>query len=97
MSKTFERALTVRGDRSRGRRPYIDFRGLLYSSRQLRDRPELIGKKIILLIDPDDISILGARLENGQKLEPLEMLRIPHRIKTFAQVRMTYEKQLPSE
>jgi len=62
----FEKVVrTVRGNSAQGRRPYIEFEGVRYQNEVLDRSPHLIGKKLFLYVDADDLRCLQARLENG--------------------------------
>lgn len=55
-----KKVVTVRGSRSKGRRPYIQFLRAHYTSSYLSDAWGLIGKKVILHIDENDLRAVSA-------------------------------------
>jgi len=57
--------VTVRGGKQEGRRPYIRYEHVRYSSESLRKTPSLAGQKFILSIDFDDLSSIRAYLMDG--------------------------------
>jgi hypothetical protein len=59
---------TVRGGRASGRRPYVQIDGVRYTSPVLSQAPGLIGKKLIIEVDEDDMRLCKAYLENGGEL-----------------------------
>jgi putative transposase len=63
---------TVVGNPETGRRPYIEFFEERYTSKVLAESPELIGKKLKLDVDEDDISTLFASYPDGTELGVLE-------------------------
>lgn len=60
--------LTVRGSREDGRRPYVQIDRVKYTSPVLADCPALIGRKLIVDIDEEDMRCVKAYLENGDEL-----------------------------
>ncbi len=64
----FETTRIVRGDLTKGRRPYIEFEGVRYTSAVLARSPELVGKTLRLLVDPDDVRLVKAFLPNAAEL-----------------------------
>lgn len=77
---------TVRGSISSGRRPYISYKGVEYRNDVLAYSMGLIGQKIMLEINPDDIRTIKAYFSNGAELGMLiatgEWGRKPHSLKT---------------
>jgi transposase InsO family protein len=55
----------IRGNVAEGRRPYINLEGARYRSDVLARSPELIKKKLKLIMDPDDARSVTAYLPNG--------------------------------
>lgn len=58
----------VRGRAEKGKAPHITFEGALYRNDILARSPDLIGEKLTLIIDPDDIRSITAFLPNGAEL-----------------------------
>jgi hypothetical protein len=58
----------VRGDIRTGRRPYVDCEGARYRNDVLARSPELIKKKLSLVMDPEDARSVTAYLPNGAAL-----------------------------
>lgn len=58
----------IRGDISKGIRPFINFEGARYVSDILVNTYSLVGKKITLIINVDDIRFVKAFLEDGSEL-----------------------------
>jgi putative transposase len=77
-----EASRIVRGNIKNGRRPYIEFEGARYQNDVLARTPDLIGKRLTLSIDPEDIRSLVAYLPDGSELGILSALgfwgRTPH-------------------
>lgn len=66
--------VTVQGSRAKGRRPYVQLMNHRYTSDVLADGYDLTHAKIILEIDPDDITVVKAFLaDNGKPLGYLHM------------------------
>jgi hypothetical protein len=63
-------ALTVRvrGNREKGRRPYIQYRGVHYASPILSGAHDLIGEPIQVHVRPDDLRTLKAFHTNGEEI-----------------------------
>lgn len=55
----------VRGGKKEGRRPYIQYENVRYSSENLAKTPSMIGQKLELNVDYDKMHIINAYLENG--------------------------------
>lgn len=58
----------VRGNIDTGRRPYIQFEGTEYRSDELSSSFDMCGKKIVLLINPDDLRTVRAFNEDGSEI-----------------------------
>jgi len=58
----------VRGGRSSGRRPYVEIDGARYTNPVLAQSGALIGRKLIVEIDEDDMRFIKAYLDNGAEL-----------------------------
>lgn len=58
----------VRGNISSGRRPYVEFEGARYQNDVLARTPDLIGKRLTLSVEPDDIRSIKAYLPDGSEL-----------------------------
>jgi putative transposase len=63
---------TVRGGRTSGRRPYVEIDGVRYTNPVLAQSAALIGRKLIVEIDEDDMRFVRAYLENGAELGNLK-------------------------
>ena len=63
-----EASRIVRGNFRLGRRPYIEFEGAHYRNDVLARTPDLIGKRLTLSVNPEDIRSLVAYLPNGSEL-----------------------------
>lgn len=61
----------VRGNIRQGRRPYIEFEGARYKNDVLSRTPDLIGKRLTLIVNPDDIRSLVAYLPGGAEFGTL--------------------------
>ncbi len=55
----------VRGSIASGKAPHINYEGGKYRNDVLARSPDLIGKKITLIIDPSDVRLITAFLPNG--------------------------------
>jgi hypothetical protein len=58
----------VRGDVKDGRRSYVQFENVRYTNAVLSRSPELNGKRLRLVVDPENASSLRAFLPNGSEL-----------------------------
>lgn len=66
------KTVTVRGNPKKGRAPYIQTNGFRYTSELLVDGPAYVGQKLIIEVDPDDITTVLAYSERTNKpLGPL--------------------------
>ena len=63
---------TVRGGRTSGRRPYVEIDGVRYTNPVLAQSAALIGRKLIVEIDEDDMRFVRAYLDNGAELGNLK-------------------------
>ena len=76
----------IRGSVKHGKRPYITYKGVEYRNDILSQSMGLIGQKIIIDINPDDISIIRGFFEDGTELGILtavgEWGRRRHSLKT---------------
>ena len=61
----------VHGNVARGERPYISFMHVRYTSEQLARRSNLIGKRLRVYFDAQDLRTLRAFTEDGQSLQDL--------------------------
>ena len=72
----------VRGNLAQGRRPYVEIDGVLHTNQLLAQCAVLIGQKIIVHIDNDDMRHVMAFLPDGQPLGALVAQsgwnRVPH-------------------
>lgn len=60
-----KRTVSVCGNSKKGRRPYVQFMRVRYSSALLADGWGLIGKKVIIYIDESDLRVLTAFTRDG--------------------------------
>jgi hypothetical protein len=60
--------VTVRGGRKTGRRPYIQIDRVHYTSPLLAGAGQLVGTKLLIDIDEEDMRQVRAFLENGEEL-----------------------------
>lgn len=63
--------VTVRGSQKSGRRPYIQFCSVRYSSDFLRGKYSLVGKKITIVVNQADARVIRAFNDIGESLGPL--------------------------
>lgn len=77
---------TIRGSVKNGKRPYITYKGIEYRNDILSQSMGLIGQKLIIDVNPDDISSIRGFFENGTELGILtavgEWGRRSHSLKT---------------
>lgn len=66
------RVCTIRGGRKEGRRPYVQFERVRYTNTALAHASGLIGKKLILEFDENDLRFCNAYLEDGAELGRLK-------------------------
>ncbi|NTY39852.1 hypothetical protein [Burkholderia diffusa] len=62
-----ELSVTVRGSVRSGRRPYVQFEHVRYTSPLLSDSPWLLGKKLVIWVDDNDLRQVRAFLSGGQE------------------------------
>ncbi len=72
------RICRVAGSLKAGKRPYINLLGVRYSSRLLQQATDLIGKSMRIFIDPQDLRVVHAYLDNGAEFGPLNASRPWH-------------------
>jgi len=60
--------VTVRGNREKGRRPYVQYRGVHYASPILSCAHDLIGEQIRIHVRHDDLRTFKAFLANGEEI-----------------------------
>jgi len=58
----------VRGAFHSGKRPYISYSGVEYRNEAVSISPHLVGSKLFIEVDPDDVSSVRAYTENGIEL-----------------------------
>jgi len=77
---------TVRGTFSSGKRPYISYEGVEYRNEAISISDRLVGTKLFIEVDPDDISSVHAYTEDGVELGHLSAVGIwgrrSHSLKT---------------
>ena len=83
---------TVMGSLQRGVRPYINLHGVRYSSRQLQQATDLLGKSIRIYVDPQDLTVVQAYLANGSEFGPLNAARPWHRSKHSLRLRQEIQR-----
>lgn len=67
--KTLKYYRQINGNKETGIRPYVNFENVRYTNDFLRQSPQLIGKKVMLKVDPDDLRKIKAYLiENGLEI-----------------------------
>jgi len=83
---TFRSERTVRGSVRAGRRPYVAYEGVEYRSEILARSPALIGKPLVLRVNPDDLRVVRAFFADGRELGPLTAISgwgvRPHSLQT---------------
>lgn len=82
----------VKGSLQKGRRPYINFHGVQYSSRLLQQATDLMGKPIRIYMDPQDMRVVQAYLPNGAEFGPLNAARPWHRTKHSLRLRQEIQR-----
>jgi len=65
----------VTGNVARGIRPHLSFFAVRYSSRRLSERVDLIGKRVLVYYNPDDIRTLRVFEEGGAEIGLLTAAR----------------------
>ena len=77
---------TVRGAYESGKRPYISFEGVTYRNEAMGISSDLVGTKVLLDVNPDDISTILAYTDDGSELGYLRASGVwgnrPHSLKT---------------
>ncbi len=58
----------VRGDIKKSRKPYIEYEGAVYRNEVLARSPDLIGERLTLHVNTDDLRCITAFLPNGAEL-----------------------------
>jgi hypothetical protein len=93
-----EASRIVRGNIKKGRRPYIEFEGARYQNDVLARTPDLIGKRLAISINPEDLRSLVAYLPDGSELGILTAHgfwgRTPHTIEVRKAILMLKHRQL---
>ncbi|MBB3112112.1 hypothetical protein FHS18_004190 [Paenibacillus phyllosphaerae] len=78
--------VTVKGNLSKGKRPYINFEGTQYRNEVLSQHASLIGKKLTIYINIMDVRSVRAFFENGSELGQLRVsgkwVKTPHSLET---------------
>ena len=72
------RICRVAGSLKAGKRPYVNLLGVRYSSRLLQQATDLIGKSLRIFIDPQDLRVVHAYLDDGAEFGPLNASRPWH-------------------
>lgn len=62
----------VKGDIKKGRRPFIQYENVRYTSALLVRSPGLVGKKLDIMVNIDDLRIVRAFLPDGSELGKLK-------------------------
>ncbi|MDR0212275.1 MAG: hypothetical protein LBJ33_24325 [Pseudomonas putida] len=65
---------TVRGSISKGIRPYVQVDKARYSSSLLSNRADLIGEKMLAIIDPQDYRKIDLYLKSGELVDTVHVL-----------------------
>lgn len=65
------RKATFRGNKQFGRHVYVQINNYVYTSDIIKGNYNLVGEKVTLLIDPDNIKVIYAYSESGTYLGPL--------------------------
>ena len=73
MSRTFEEIRLIVG----GPTHHVRVLNLRFTNERLRERPDLVRKKIVLSINRDDVRAIDARFMNGDRLGTLQMIGPP--------------------
>jgi putative transposase len=66
------RDATVRGNPAKGHHPYIQYREVHYSNPVLAQSRNLIGERIRIHVDPDDLRSVKAFFDNGEEIGVLK-------------------------
>lgn len=66
---------TIIGNKHTGTRPYVNFERVRYTSEFLRQSPHLIGKKVLLKVNPDDIRKIKIFLvDSGEEIGTIQAI-----------------------
>lgn len=89
----------VRGNPAAGRRPYISVEGVRYQNEVLARTPELIGKRLTLIVNPEDLRSVTVYLLDGSELGILTAKRpwnrTPHTLEIRREInRLSHKKML---
>lgn len=88
----------VRGDMKKGRRPYIECEGVRYTNAILARSPELTGKRLRLIVNPENACTVLAFLPNGAELGLLTAHgvwgRIPHTLEARKAINVLRHRKL---
>lgn len=89
---------TVKGSVKDGKRPFIYFEGVEYRSDILSNSPDLIGKKLDLFINIDDIRVIRAFLPDGSEFGSLAATGkwgvVPHSLQLRKQINKLRNEKL---
>jgi hypothetical protein len=89
---------TIRGSLKEGKRPYITVEGARYTNEVLSTTPELLGKKLIIYIDPEDPRFGETYFSDGSELGMLQATgfwgRTPHTLDMRRSINKDRDKQL---
>jgi hypothetical protein len=88
----------VRGNVTQGKRPYVEFEGVRYRNDILSRTPSLIGERLMLVVNPDDIRSMVAYLPNGSEFGMLTAHRpwgrTPHTLEVRKAIMALRHKRL---
>ncbi|MBE3556678.1 MAG: hypothetical protein IMW91_06365 [Firmicutes bacterium] len=88
----------VRGSAKSGRRPHINYMGVVYRSPQLDESAYLVGKPLTLLVDLDDLRVIKAFLPDGSEFGNLVAEGIwgirPHSVKVRKAIMQLASRQV---
>lgn len=88
----------VNGSIKEGRRPFINFEGVDYRSDVLSRSPDLIGTKLNILVNIDDIRVLRAFLPDGSEFGTLtgsgKWGVVPHSMQTRKEINRLRKRKL---
>lgn len=91
---------TVRGDVKKSRKPYIEYEGAVYQHEVLARSPDLIGEKLTLHVNPDDLRLIKAFLPDGSDFGLLSAKapwhRLPHSLETRTAINRLRHRKLVS-
>lgn len=84
------RIVSVRGSLKGGRRPHVNFEYAKYTSDVLGNNPRLIGKKVRIYFNPNDVRFLYAYFDDGSELGILTAARpwcyTPHSLRVRQEI-----------